>query len=198
MNNIENSETNTSPTIPADVVTAALAKWTQVGEQHLIPIIGRSMLPLIQPGDQVLIQHGSADLRRGDVVAFLQQDKIVAHRLLHIRKSDPITTYITKGDNASYFDSPVNASQVVGRVLKIKRGDRWIPIDTPAWRIWGWLIAVGMLGWTTFYGWGRKIKHRLWGKQPDFLSGTIRRSAQRLVAFFLKLIILTATFRRRQ
>lgn len=156
----ETSETNTPPTLPTTVVAAALNRWKQAGEQHLIPIMGRSMLPLIRPGDQLLIRHGDANLRRGDIVVFLQQGKMVAHRLLRICKDDPITTFITKGDNTSYLDSPVDVSKVVGRVLKIKRGNRWVSIDTSVWRIGGWLIAIGMLGWATLYNWGRKIKRR--------------------------------------
>lgn len=162
---IESSETNTSSTIPADVLSAALDKWKQAGERHLIPIIGNSMLPLIQPGDQVLVRHGYGNVRRGDIIVFLQQEKMVAHRLLRIYKDGSVTTFITKGDNTSYLDSPVDTSEVVGRVLRIKRGSRWVSIDTPAWRIGGWLMAVSMLGWATFYGWGRRIKHRLWGER---------------------------------
>ena len=161
---IETSESS-PPTVPADVLTAALDKWNQAGEQHLIPIIGSSMLPLIQPGDQALVRHGHANVRRGDVIVFLQQEKMVAHRLLRIYNHGPVTTFITKGDNVPYLDSPVNASKVVGRVLKIKRDSRCLSIDTRAWRTGGWLIAVCMLGWTTFYGWGRWIKHRLLGQR---------------------------------
>ena len=164
MEMIETPKPNPS-TVPAEVLTAALDKWNQAGEQHLIPIIGSSMLPLIQPGNQVLIEHGYAKVRRGDVIVFLQEEKMVAHRLLRICNSGSVTTFITKGDNASYLDSPVSASKVVGRVLKIKHGNRWLSIDTRAWRIGGWLIAVCMLGWTTFYGWGRRIKHRLFGQR---------------------------------
>lgn len=161
---IKAPETN-PPTLPADVLAAVLDRWNQAGEQHLIPIVGRSMWPLIQPGDQVLVKHGYANVRRGDVIVFLQQEKLVAHRLLCIHKDCPTTTFVTKGDNTSYLDSPVRADQIVGRVLKIKRGSRWTSINTSTWRIGGWLIAVGMLGWTTFYGWGRRIKHKLWGER---------------------------------
>lgn len=160
----ETPESNTSHTLPAEVLASALDKWRQAGEEHLIPIIGKSMRPLIQPGNQVLIKHGFANVRRGDVIVFLLQERMVAHRLLSIYRDGSKTMFVTKGDNNSYFDPPLDADQVVGRVLRIKRGGRWVSIDTRAWRIGGWLIAIGMLGWTTLYGWGRKIKYQLLGK----------------------------------
>ena len=162
---IEPPESKIPANLPAEVLAAALDKWGQAGEKHLIPIVGKSMRPLIQPGDQVLIKHGHINVRRGDVIVFLQEEKMVVHRLLRICKDGSKTIFITKGDNTSYLDSPISAHQVIGRVLKIKRGDRWVLIDTRVWRIGGWLIAVGMLGWAILYGWGRKIKHRLLGKR---------------------------------
>ena len=161
---IEPPEFNTPPSLPDEVLAAALDKWSQAGQQHLVPILGKSMKPLIQPGNQVLIKHGYTNAGRGDVIVFLQKEGLVAHRLLHIYKAGSKTMFITKGDNNSYFDPPLDAHQVVGRVLKIKRARRWISIDTRAWRIGGWLIAIGMLGWTTIYSWGRKMKYRLLGK----------------------------------
>jgi len=162
---IDPPESKIPITLPTKVLAVALDKWGQTGEEHLIPIIGKSMRPLIQPGDQVWIKHGYVNVRRGDVIVFLQEEKMVAHRLLRICKDGSKTMVITKGDNTSYLDSPISAHQVIGRVLKIKRGDRWISIDTQVWRIGGWLIAIGMLGWATLYGWGRKIKHWLLGKR---------------------------------
>lgn len=186
-----------SLTVPADVLAAALETWDQTGAQNLIPILGRSMLPLIQTGDEVLVEHGHANIRRGDVIIFLHQEKMVAHRLLRICEDGSITTFIAKGDNVSYIDPPVSVSQVVGRILKIKRGNRWIAIDTPAWRIGGWLIAIGMLGWTRLYGWGRNIKHTIWGNRSHYLTRILQRSVWGLSSVLLKSIILVVTFRWR-
>ena len=153
------------------------------------------MLPLIQPGDQVLVAHGSDNLRRGDIIVFLQGEKMIAHRLLRIHNDKTGVTFITKGDNTSYLDSPLATQQVVGRVLKIKRGDRWVAVDTWTWRRGGWLIATTMLGWTTLYGWGRRLMLRLWGNRPHYLADAIQKGIGHLSRFLLKVIILMTTFR---
>ncbi len=84
------------------------------------------MFPLLREGDRVLVAHGWAGIRRGDVLVFRQQDRsLVAHRVLRIHHSGqagPI--FFTKGDNTPNFDPPLNASQIVGRVLSVKRGGR--------------------------------------------------------------------------
>lgn len=188
---MENTPDSKSFPLPADVLEAVFETWNQASEQHLIPIKGRSMLPLIQSGDQVLVAHGFPNVRVGDVIVFLQSDKIVAHRLLRVCNNGSITTFVTKGDNAPQFDPPVSAHQIVGRVLKIKRGSRWVSIDTPAWRMRGWSIAVGMLVWATVYGWARGLKHRLWGERSNYLTRVMGYSGQRLVSFLLQLIIVT-------
>lgn len=188
---------NNHLSLPTEVVEATLDVWSRAGEQHLLPILGRSMLPLIRAGDQVLVAHGWANVRRGDVIVFLQEKKMVAHRLLRIHKDDTVTTFITKGDNVPYLDPPVSDHQVVGRVLKIERDGRWLSIDTPIWRRLGWLIAVSMLVWITFYNWGRRLRHRLWGEQPNHLASGVQRSTRNLSSFLLRVIILTVTFRWR-
>ncbi len=137
--------------------------WGQAGGQHFIPITGRSMLPLFQEGDRVLVAHGRAGVRRGDVIIFRRKGSLIAHRVLRIyhRQSEPV--FITKGDNAAHFDPPLHAGEVIGRVLAIEREGRRMPLDTTAWRIVGWLIAASTLAWTQLYGWGRRLKRRFWG-----------------------------------
>lgn len=184
---VDLSPTNQS-TPPERVINAALEIWSQTNKQQVIPISGRSMLPLIQNGDNVLVEHGVGRINRGDIIVFLQADKMVAHRVLRIERKGASFTLTAKGDNNPYFDPPVEVKQVIGRVLKIKRGDDWISIDTPGWRFLGWLIAVSMLVWIRFYNWGRLIKGNLWGSQNNRLSQLLRRCALVIVSLPLKIL----------
>ena len=173
---------NTKPApLPGYVLKAVLDVWGQAGKQHFIPIAGRSMVPLIEDGDHVLVAHGCAGVRRGDVVVFRHQGRLIAHRVLRIHSNDAGPTFVTKGDNTTQFDSPLSADEIVGRVLTVKRGDRYMSLDTTVWRIVGWLFAVSMLAWTKLYSWGRALKQRLLGPQPNRLTAFLRRSA---LAFF--------------
>jgi signal peptidase I len=177
---MDTSNTKPAP-LPGHVLEAVLDVWSQAGEQHFIPIAGGSMLPLIRDGDQALVAHGHAGVRRGDVIVFRREGQLIAHRVLHIYVGDDGPTFVTKGDNAPQLDSPLSADEVVGRVLAIERGNRYMSLDTTAWQIVGWLIAVGTLVWVKLYGWSQDLKQRLLGPQPNRLTTFLRRSA---LAFF--------------
>jgi signal peptidase I len=174
--------------LPGHVLEAVLEVWGQAGEQHFIPITGNSMLPLIQDGDHVLVAHGCAGVRRGDVVVFRRGDRLIAHRVLCICDGDVGPTFITKGDHAPQFDPPLSADEIVGRVLAVERGSRYMSLDTAAWRVLGWLMAVGTLAWTKLYGWSRDLKQRLLGPQPNRLTAFLRHSALAFFSLILKVV----------
>lgn len=190
---IELSDAIDTPTanrslLSAPVLEAALGIWGQAGRKHLVPIAGRSMLPFIQDGDRVLVAHGCADVRRGDVIVFRRGGRLIAHRVLriHRRESEPI--FITKGDNIRRFDPPVSASEMIGRVVAVERGDRQMALNTAAWRAVGWLIALCTLAWIKLYGWGRGLKRRLWGPRPNRLAVFLRRSALAFFGFAIRVV----------
>jgi signal peptidase I len=167
--------------LPCSVLEVALDAWGRAGQQHLIPISGRSMLPAIHDGDHALVSHGCAGVRPGDVIVFRHTGTLIAHRVLRIERGDDGPTFVTKGDNAPQFDPRLSADEIVGRVLAIERGGRHTSLDTGAWRILGWLIAVSTLAWTRLYGWCQALKQRLLGPQPNRVTScvvaTLRRGA---------------------
>jgi signal peptidase I len=174
------------PPLSAPILDAALEAWNQAREQHFIPITGHSMQPLLRAGDRVLVAHGSAGVRRGDVIVFQRQGGLVAHRVLRVESRPSGRVFLTKGDNSRRFDPLLSANEVVGRALAVERGGRQISLDTAAWRAAGWLIALGTLGGTKLYAWGRAVKRRLWGPQPSRLAALLHRGAQVLSASVLR------------
>lgn len=82
---------------------------------------GKSMLPLIHPGDEILIERVSYEkLKVNDIVVFQRKDKLITHRLIKKTK----THIIAKGDNNSYSDGKISKIKIVGLVKKIKRGSQ--------------------------------------------------------------------------
>ncbi|MBM2832841.1 MAG: hypothetical protein HW406_2 [Candidatus Brocadiaceae bacterium] len=163
-------------------LNAVLDLWSQTRALHHIPITGRSMLPLIRKGDHVLVVHGCDGVRRGDVVVFRHEGKLIAHRVLHIYKETTgHRTFITKGDNSPQCDPPWSSREMVGRVSGIKRGKKEMSLDTPYWRVVGWHIAFITLVWIKLSGLRRKIKQRLLGTHFNVLITLQRRG---LDAFF--------------
>jgi signal peptidase I len=183
---MESSSAN-PPSLPSHVVEAALDAWGQAGERHTISISGQSMLPVIHDGDRVLVTHGCAGVRQGDVIVFRLNGLLVAHRVLHIKSGDDGLTFVTKGDNTGQVDPQVSSREIVGQVLAIERDGQHISLKTLPWRALGWSIAVGTLAWTRLYRLSRALKQRLLGPRPNRVTAGLRRGA---LAFFSRILKL--------
>jgi hypothetical protein len=123
------------------------------------------MEPLIRAHDQLLVSPDLSALRRGSIVVFLQDDRLVAHRLLRVIPGPP-DQVVTKGDNAWRFDPPVGAEDILGHVLAIRRDDQLLVLDSRRGRAMGWTVAAFGLALTMPYAWARGLKQRLWGVAP--------------------------------
>ena len=183
---MERSSAN-PPSLPGHVIEAALDAWGQAGEQHTISISGHSMLPTIHGGDRVLVTHGCAGVRQGDVVVFRLNGLLVAHRVLHIKGGADDKKFVTKGDSTGQVDPHVSDREIVGRVLAIERGGQHISLQTCPWRALGWSIAVGTLAWTRLYRLSQALKQRLLGPQPNRVTAALRRGALAFCSRILKL-----------
>ncbi len=188
------NRSNNGTTPPEHILKVALEVWRQAGEQHFIPVTGRSMLPLLQADDRVLVAHGSTGIRRGDIVVFRQDGELIVHRVIGMYHRDGETIFVTKGDNRLHFDPPVSANEIVGRALAVQRAGRSRSLETPLWRFTGWLIAGSTLAWLKLYGWSRALKQSLWGPQPNRLTAWLRHRV--LVCSSLALKVVQALFWR--
>ncbi len=130
-----------------------LELWQQAGQAHWMPVSGRSMLPLIRPGDAVLVQYGHTALRRGDICVFRQGDALVVHRVLQVTPGQHGMLLLTRGDAAAHTDRPVPAQVLVGRVQALRRTGQSISLDTPVARMGGWMLATLSLTRTDRSGW---------------------------------------------
>jgi len=179
------------PALSSPLLEATLDLWTQAGGRRFIPISGRSMQPLIQSGDHVLVEHGCPTLHPGDIVVFRHRGILIAHRIIRIEagQSGPMLT--TKGDNVPYFDPPLTPDNVIGRVLMIERGNHRLSLDRPIWRGIGWGVAQITLAWATGYRWGRGLKRGILGaRSPRWVRG-LRRSGPAFFSTILALVQLT-------
>jgi hypothetical protein len=128
--------------IPAEILQATLDLWKKGGNEHTIPVVGTSMLPLLQPGDRLVVSHALSSLRRGDILVFLQGDQLIAHRLLCIyRFEDAGLTLLTKGDCVAQPDPPLAAAQVLGVVVAVCRNGQHKRLGTRWWRWSSWVAS---------------------------------------------------------
>lgn len=82
------------------------------------------MEPTLGINDVVIVKKCSAEeLKKGDIITFLQDDRVISHRILKITKDEGELKFITKGDNNEIVDEDeVISKNIYGKVLfKIKR-----------------------------------------------------------------------------
>ena len=78
-----------------------------------VPAQGLSMFPVLLPGDMLrVIPAKPADLKRGMIVVYESEDKIISHRFIKIRESK----LICKGDGLRSYDSPFPTDRLLGIV----------------------------------------------------------------------------------
>jgi hypothetical protein len=109
------------------------------GKLLRLKVLGNSMSPLLETGDDVLV--GSVEenqLKRGVLVVVRAQDEFLTHRLIGRNSSG----WLTKGDNCRWLDPPSPA--IVGQVVALERRGR--PVDLRA-SYWRWANALlGRIG----------------------------------------------------
>jgi signal peptidase len=112
---------------------------------------GASMRPFIRDGDVLELQPlDGAPVRRGDVVLFREgAGRVVAHRVIHLRREDGRVVLRTRGDALACPDGFVSREQVLGRVVALERGGRRIGLDRTTQRLLGvlWLGTSPLGGW---------------------------------------------------
>ena len=99
-------------------------------------VLSGSMETNISAGDVVVVKEveDTENLKKGDIIAFKENDIVINHRIDDVLQEDGETKYITKGDNNNTRDSGyVNKDQIEGIYqFKIARlGNLAMFIQTP-------------------------------------------------------------------
>ena len=102
---------------------------------------GMSMDPLLCDGDEIEIGGPLGPVRFGDIILFNGDTGLVAHRVIGLRRLKDETLIHEKGDRSSRA-TWISASRVLGRAVRLHRGDRVIRLDTPRSRLVGRVMAL--------------------------------------------------------
>ena len=86
---------------------------------YMFNIVSESMEPTFYKDDLVVVKKCSEkELKKGDIITFKQEDRIVSHRIDEITKEKGEVKFITKGDNNDIRDQDlVNVQDVYGKIL---------------------------------------------------------------------------------
>jgi hypothetical protein len=83
------------------------------------------MLPSLWPGDLLTIHSAAPDeVVPGDIVLVMKDNRFFVHRLVERRRIQDHISWITRGDAMPHNDPPAAASELLGRVVGIRRGYR--------------------------------------------------------------------------
>jgi len=86
---------------------------------------GTSMLPTLWPGDLLTVQAATRDhVIPGDIVLVLRDKRCFVHRLVAQQASADRVSVITCGDAMPDHDPPAAATELLGRVIGVRRGNR--------------------------------------------------------------------------
>jgi signal peptidase I len=122
-------------------LSALIEVWCHAQQPHWIAVRGNSMYPLLRDGDAVLVEHAPPTVRAGDVVVAVTDVGLVVHRVL---RALPNGALLTRGDNTPAADPPTAHTALLGRVSRLRRGERIFKLDTPIWRCVGRAIALAL------------------------------------------------------
>jgi signal peptidase I len=92
---------------------------------------GGSMRPFVRSGDRIIVERvGEESIRLKDILVFCHaRGNLVAHRLIRIENVDGRRRYVTRGDAFRQADPPCAYDDIVGKAVRILRGDMEIPLD---------------------------------------------------------------------
>ena len=90
---------------PRDLARLAMLEtWRRDGAEAWIEATGGSMLPLIHPGDRLLVGFGAHPAVQGDVILFRHGGLVVAHRVVGVRSRDGVRRIDRQGRQRAVRD----------------------------------------------------------------------------------------------
>jgi len=144
-------------TVPPEAIRQLFIDLLREGHVIRSWAMGESMSPCIRKGDLLVVKPiALQEAGLGEIVAFRRDEShsvLTTHRVVARGKH----YLITQGDRNIYRDLPLSPQDVLGKVVGIERTGRRISLETPLYRLRGYLRARWSLGVWIFGVLKRKI-----------------------------------------
>ena len=130
---------------------------------------GRSMYPSIREGELVTVEPiVASDVILGDIVLYRSERGLIAHRVIQVNRSQAqlnayraagfslrasssqdARAFRLRGDASLSCDQPVEAHQILGRVIRVERNGNNVALATRGAKMWytARRLASGLKGW---------------------------------------------------
>ena len=109
-------------TIPTIILVSVLIVLVSgISKYQMIAIASNSMVPAYERGDAIIFEKIDNDyLENEDIIVFKKEGKLIAHRIIKIKKDSSKLYFYTKGDANNSADAElVNEDEVLGRVRRV-------------------------------------------------------------------------------
>lgn len=117
----------------------ALGAWRRAGGRLRLVVRGRSMAPLLRPGDLIeLLPVSLASLRPGAILVVAPPEGPLTHRLVRA-EGERLWLW---GDAAPVPDPPVEARALLGQVVARERAGRRLELRGAPWALLGRAMLV--------------------------------------------------------
>ncbi len=132
-----------------DLTTELLSQGTTVRFRPS----GRSMYPSIREGELITVEPVVAsDVTLGDIVLYRSERGLIAHRVVGSSPTQSSVLsphYFLRGDTSLSCDQPVEAQQILGRVVGVERDGRSVALASRGAKMRHKIrrLACGLKGW---------------------------------------------------
>jgi len=128
----------------ADIPQSLAAEILKSSGILRLGVSGSSMLPTLWPGDVVTLVAIAEQPTVGQIVLFQRCGQFVVHRVVEAGSSGGQLQVTTRGDSMIDQDGPIAASEVLGRVVAIRRGQIEFSVpkeQSPFNKAFGWWLS---------------------------------------------------------
>ncbi len=139
-----------------------LADVLRSGGAVTLRVLGGSMWPWLRSGDALSVRReDAARIHLGEVVLFFREGRLFAHRVIRKTWREGRPVLITKGDALPRADAPLDESELLGRVFRVRRAGREFALDSPQRRAFGRAAALVTHSSRFWYPLARALKRAL-------------------------------------
>jgi len=114
------------------------------GTTGWVKVLGNSMRPLLEAGDEILVSLGTLEeIREGDLAVFGEFGRLTAHRIVKRVNSPQGTLFLEKGDG-NLWASFMAPERLQGRVHAVSKKGKRLYFQEPGWQRWNhWAARAG-------------------------------------------------------
>lgn len=130
-------------TLIANAANQIIEAHLRAGQAIHFTVPTSSMLPILAPGDRVIVRGVRAEeVRLGDIAMANVGEGWRVHRVIGRRVVDETTLLVTKGDNCAEADAALPAAQVCGVVVAVLRDGHQASLLSRRARCAGMLLTL--------------------------------------------------------